>query len=353
MAKNFSPAISVVIPMYNTERYIGECLDSIFAQTFQDFEVIVVDDCSTDNSYKVVKNYVERFKDKIQLLSTKTNSGGAWRPRNLGMRFARGEYLFLVDADDFITKTALEELYKLAKDFDADVVQCERYYRLEADGKISITSEPWAVSADKPTLESSNVVERLQAFSNRKIAWNAGGRFMRRDVVMEQNLEFLQLRTTEDLLFTETLLCVAKNWLKVPNVSYYYRKNENSVTQKLQSRDEKHFKAHFNLVIKGVEYLDKFLAELDFFKAHPEAKLLAFDALINLSLQWLLVFFGQVSPQILDKVMREELNLVSDAKALSAFLFGRMNRLHLQLIKTQQENQQLKSKIKILEEEKS
>lgn len=69
--KNFSPKISVVIPMYNSEKYVGECLESVLAQTFQDFEIIVVDDCSTDNSCKVVENYIKSFGEKIKLVRRK------------------------------------------------------------------------------------------------------------------------------------------------------------------------------------------------------------------------------------------------------------------------------------------
>ncbi len=64
MTKKFIPAVSIIIPMYNTEKYIGECLDSILAQTFTDFEVIVVDDCSTDNSATIVEKYTSKFNTR-------------------------------------------------------------------------------------------------------------------------------------------------------------------------------------------------------------------------------------------------------------------------------------------------
>ena len=75
--KKFSfPAISVIIPMYNTEKYVGDCLNSLLEQTFQNFEVIIVDDCSTDNSVAVVENYRERFGGRLTLAHTEENSGG-------------------------------------------------------------------------------------------------------------------------------------------------------------------------------------------------------------------------------------------------------------------------------------
>ena len=122
------PAISIIIPVYNAEKFIGEALDSILEQTFQDFEVIVVDDCSKDSSPEVVKSYLEKFGGRLIFSSMKKNSGSAPAPRNKGFRFSRGEYIFFMDSDDTLTKTGLEEMYTLAKEYNADVVYCEKYF---------------------------------------------------------------------------------------------------------------------------------------------------------------------------------------------------------------------------------
>ena len=79
------PAVSIIVPMYNVEKYVGEFLESILAQTFQDFEVIVVDDCSTDNSRTVVESYVEKFGGRLKLETTLTNSGHGAFPRDKGV----------------------------------------------------------------------------------------------------------------------------------------------------------------------------------------------------------------------------------------------------------------------------
>ena len=120
-----NPAVSIVIPMYNVERYIGKCFDNILAQTFQDFEVIVVDDCSTDNSFALAESYVEKFGGRMILLKLEKNSGGAAIPRNIGLKYSRGKYIFFVDPDDFFVETALEILYTAATQYSADVVQRE------------------------------------------------------------------------------------------------------------------------------------------------------------------------------------------------------------------------------------
>ena len=85
-------AISVVIPMWNAEKYIGALLDSLLNQTFQDFEVIVTDDCSTDSSCEVVKSYFPRFDGRLKLLIMEKNSGGPGAPTNKGISQAGGKY---------------------------------------------------------------------------------------------------------------------------------------------------------------------------------------------------------------------------------------------------------------------
>ena len=122
------PTISVIIPIYNAEKYIAECLDSLLVQTFQDFEVIVVDDYSTDNSFKIVESYVEKFNGRLLLTKTEKNSDSEAIPRNKGILLSRGEYVQFVNADDMISTTALEELYALSKEYSADLVYVEKHY---------------------------------------------------------------------------------------------------------------------------------------------------------------------------------------------------------------------------------
>lgn len=127
------PAVSIIIPMYNAEKYIGECLDSILAQTFPYFEVILVDDCSTDNCAKIAKSYLEKFGGRLKIATLHKNSGNPSTPRNVGIEISSGEYLLFIDNDDAITNTALAELYLTAKRFEADVLFYNGYYRFHGD----------------------------------------------------------------------------------------------------------------------------------------------------------------------------------------------------------------------------
>ena len=107
---NSTPYFSIIVPMYNVERYIKICVDSILAQTFQDFELIIVDDCSTDNSYKICTELYGGNK-KVRLLRHEKNLGQGIA-RNFGLKKATGKYIWFIDSDDAIVPHSLEKLHK-------------------------------------------------------------------------------------------------------------------------------------------------------------------------------------------------------------------------------------------------
>lgn len=140
-----TPLISVIIPVYNGETYIVECIESILNQSYRNVEIIVIDDGSTDNTVKLV----HRFNDsRIRVLSQA--NGGPSRARNLGLENASGEYVTFVDADDYIAPECIEVLYMLMSETGADISAAgftrkaerlglfnERYYTLDARGYLS------------------------------------------------------------------------------------------------------------------------------------------------------------------------------------------------------------------------
>ena len=149
MTEKKIPAVSIIVPMYNVEKFIAECLDSILAQTFKDYELLVVDDCSTDKSCSIVESYIPKFEGRLNLIKSEKNSGGCpGTPRNIAIDIAHGEYIMFVDSDDVITPTALEELYPIAKNFDADLLQCEKYFEVLGEvipkgENLNVVSEGW------------------------------------------------------------------------------------------------------------------------------------------------------------------------------------------------------------------
>ena len=219
------PAISIIIPMYNAEKYIGDCLNSVLNQTFADFEVIVVDDCSTDNSCAVVKSYAEKFNGRLKLLSTEKNSGGGgYVPRNIGLKISGGEYIFFVDADDFIVETTLEIFYLAATQYQADVVYTSAYYLCEGDGKFkTMIDVEGSLKEDKIslTLDAPNKnLQRLLFEGNFPTPWT---KFIRRDFLTENKITFPQIITGGDFIWTIEVFCHAKRFLRLPVPLYFYR----------------------------------------------------------------------------------------------------------------------------------
>lgn len=122
-----NPKISVIIPMYKVEQFIVRCAVSLMEQTLSEIEYIFVDDATPDNSIallgEVLKKYPER-KDNVQIISHEKNKGLP-AARNTGLAIAKGEYIFHCDSDDYVEKDMLEQLYKKAKEDDADIVWCD------------------------------------------------------------------------------------------------------------------------------------------------------------------------------------------------------------------------------------
>ena len=115
--------VSVIVPVYNVEKFIDKCLNSIVNQTLKEIEIIVVNDGSPDNSQKIIDKYVKKYPEKVQ--SFIKENGGQGSARNLGIEKAKGEYISFVDSDDWLDLDALEKMYSLAKKDNSDIVICD------------------------------------------------------------------------------------------------------------------------------------------------------------------------------------------------------------------------------------
>lgn len=276
--KTNTPAISVIIPLYNAEKYLKECLNSLLAQTFQDFELIIVDDCSTDKSCDIVNKYMPKFDGRLKLYHTEKNSGSGAIARNIGLTHARGEYVFFMDSDDTITKTALEELYTLAKENDADVVYCERYYMSSGVGQEFINNTHLADSriqkppfVDKPTFESEDLSVRVQSIINDRYWGTPWLKLVRRVVLDKYKIFFPHLSIAEDDIWTHALVFFGKKFLRVPNVLYIRRIREDSVMGKKRSPQQT-IKFWINPILLGLKELDNFMGNVQFFQENPQQR---------------------------------------------------------------------------------
>ena len=125
--------VSIIVPVYNVEKYLAKCLDSLVNQTLEDLEIIVVDDGSRDNSKQIIDEFQTKYPDKIKSFVKK--NGGLSDARNFGLDRANGEYIGFVDSDDYVTAGMFEEVYSLAQKYDAEMVICN-LQKVDENGKI-------------------------------------------------------------------------------------------------------------------------------------------------------------------------------------------------------------------------
>ncbi len=338
------PAVSVIIPMYNTEKYIGECLDSILAQTFQNFEVIVVDDCSTDSSYSIVESYMEKFGGRLKLAQTKANMKSPSFPREKGCALSRGDYVFFVDADDFITKNALEVLYTSAENFNADVVYTGSYYKyteikkteLERDkeGKILLQNG----QEDKPTLTVDDPNKNIQ-----RLLLDGGwfhtpwSKFVRREFLIEYEIFFPKIFSGEDFIWTIQVLYYAKKLLRLSTPIYYYREDASaSITRKKDSSNEQIAKC-VSAFLRGTKALHE-LSDKVYLLQNQVYFRAAINPFFNVSLKRTFQERMSLNTQEIYEILYREFNKGNDSFDLTVpFFFSVIDSQQKNLIQAQQQ----------------
>ena len=127
--------LSIIVPVYKVEEYLGECVDSLLSQTIDDYEIILVDDGSPDNSGKIADEYAAANPDMIRVLHI--DNGGQGRARNFALDIAKGDFVGFVDSDDWVTHDMYEKMYTCATEMGADVVVCDFLERF-VDGRESV-----------------------------------------------------------------------------------------------------------------------------------------------------------------------------------------------------------------------
>lgn len=197
--------VSVIIPVYNVEKYLRQCLDSVAKQTLSDIEVICVDDGSTDKSFEIVKEYAE--KDSRFIAVSQAN-GGAGAARNNGLRRARGKYLSFLDSDDFFDEHMLEEAYSCAEEHAADFVvfQSDQYNEDTNDFK----DVAWTLRyAEIPPYQPFGRRQMTDNIFKVFVGW-AWDKLYNREFVLNNNLWFQEQRTSNDMLFVFSAVAIAK-----------------------------------------------------------------------------------------------------------------------------------------------
>ena len=205
---NELPLVPVIIPMYNVEKYIADTLNSILGQTFKNFEVIVVDDCSTDNSSKIVESFIPKFDGRLKLIHMKKKAGGPSLPRNKGLEMSHGKYIYFMDNDDVIVINALEILYNIAEQTQSELLICKKYFMSAGVGENFVKSAMLVGNVNDTTINlvPEDLLWRLQAWEKNIFEVYPWIKFVRRDFLIENEIKFFPV-VQEDSYWTLELIC--------------------------------------------------------------------------------------------------------------------------------------------------
>lgn len=218
-----NPRITVIIPVYNVEKYLARCLDSVLAQTFRNFEVICVDDASPDSSNKILRNYADKDK-RIKVLRNQSNEGLS-HARNVGLIHARGKYVYFLDSDDAIAPECLERTYAAAERDNAEIVFFG-YREKKEEGKEELFPITGYI-CDK-------IWNGMELFVElRKISYMPSPvqfKLWRKSFLDQFGLQFYEGIYHEDLLFYLSSLVHAERITCLCDILYNYYRNPNSIT---------------------------------------------------------------------------------------------------------------------------
>ena len=355
--ENLVPAVSVVIPMYNVEKYIGELLDSILAQTFDNFEVIVVNDLSSDNSLAVAKSYIPKFQASeknisLRVESLEVNSGGASVPRNKGIELAGGEYIFFVDSDDILPPDALERLYFPAKKNDVDILYFTKYYSFH--GENLKTAKKILNDDDKKITDVTTVSDCLTKFLQKRFISFPWRYIFRREFILQNKIEFPLMTVGEDRFFIFVAMFFAKKVVSIPNNCYYYRIRPSSLSYKALP-PKVLFTRRVNFAFSSIKFLKEFIEKNDFFKVHPEVKAAAFnrfviglmDPVVNRNAG------KKISESDRMKIICEALENIEADNYLTSFLFNRLVDMSVTWIKRRNQIRRAQKNLKTLQKAKA
>uniref|UniRef100_A0A7C4RXZ6 Glycosyltransferase family 2 protein n=1 Tax=Fervidobacterium pennivorans TaxID=93466 RepID=A0A7C4RXZ6_FERPE len=176
--------LSFVIPAYNVERYISKTLGSLLSQTDKDFEIIVVDDGSTDNTYNVAKEILEKSGFSNYTILRKPN-GGVSSARNMGIKHAKGKYIIFLDGDDYVSPKLVEKVKEVVSKSDVDMV-CWKFLQVSESGEPTKYQFPfWGLEEGK-IYTGSQVLEKILVEKSFRI-WTASAAYSRK-VMLQNNL---------------------------------------------------------------------------------------------------------------------------------------------------------------------
>lgn len=213
--------VSVIIPVYNGEKHIKSCLDSILAQTLKEIEIIIINDGSTDNTKNILEEYQKKYEKQIKVI-TKENEGQG-KARNIGIDLAKGEFVAFVDADDTIESEMLQKMYELNEKQNADVILCD-YYEIIGNKR----SRKKAIRCKSDNINKDYII------------YVAGpcNKLIKTDLLNKHNIRFLETGIYEDIAIIPLIGVYAENivYLEESFYNYYIRQGSTMRQDKFNTK---------------------------------------------------------------------------------------------------------------------
>lgn len=270
--------VSVIMPMYKGARFIKAAVDGLLDQSLAELEVIVIDDCSPDDSLDVCRK-LYGDNERVQILAQPQNMGPG-EARNAGIKAARGEYIAFADCDDGVLKNAYKEMYELAKEKnDADVVHSmgiifsldptdpDNIYQVREKDYFYIYSD--RVTVREQTVLSDDMDERYEKWRQHAYHWQLGTNLFRTQFLRENEIRFGKIKLSEDMVFCFTALFYAKTYVVTPNRYYLYRISNESISRR--GYTTQFFRTSLHAMCNVCPMTRKIMERMEYFKNNPKS----------------------------------------------------------------------------------
>ena len=231
--------LSIIVPVFNMEKYIERCLDSLVNQTLNDIEIIIVNDGSYDKSKEIIQKYLKKYISKIKYFEKQ--NGGLSSARNYGIKYAKGEYIAFLDSDDYVEINMYEEMYNLAKQENSDIVECDFIWEWEKEGESREQNILKKIKYDKRR-DYKNKKEMMKR--PRVIAWN---KLIKREIIEKNNIIFPEGLIYEDLEFFYKLIPYVNRISYINKYFVHYVQREDSISNKQTENNEDIFQILNNI----------------------------------------------------------------------------------------------------------
>ena len=261
------PKISVIIPVYNVEQYLPQCLDSLKNQILSDLEFICINDGSVDGSLDILQAYAA--EDHRFVIINQKNRGQGYA-RNKGLEAASGEYIGFVDPDDWVEPDMYEQMYNLAEKYNADTVECNYEHYIESPK--TVTTMPGNIKRPLPETSDGILSYNWTQLPGQHLIWSGPhavwNKIFSKKMINDEHIRFTEGTLAEDALFTIHSRICSLRTIQCPKIFYHYRTRQDSACNKISDnrfdfftavRDIKRILTQYNIYEQQQNYFYKFL----------------------------------------------------------------------------------------------